>query len=48
VLQALGSPSAVDVLAVARAALAELSTDGEGWDVVFKLATNLESSTTSA
>jgi tetratricopeptide (TPR) repeat protein len=48
VLQALGSPSAGDVLAVARAALAELSTDGEGWDVVFKLATNLESSTTSA
>lgn len=39
VLQVLGSPSADDVLVVARAALAELSVGGEGWDTIFLAAT---------
>jgi class 3 adenylate cyclase/tetratricopeptide (TPR) repeat protein len=39
VLEALGVPSASDVLAVARAALTELSVDGVGWDTVFTSAT---------
>jgi len=38
VLDALGSPSAPDVLAVARTALAELHVTGDGWDTVFRLA----------
>jgi hypothetical protein len=38
VLEAIGSASASDVLAVARVALAELSVSGEGWDTLFRLA----------
>jgi tetratricopeptide (TPR) repeat protein len=41
VLEALGSITAGDVLAVARAALTELSVDGAGWDTVFRLATGV-------
>lgn len=39
VLQAIESPGADDVLAVARAALTELGIGGEGWDAVFRQAT---------
>jgi class 3 adenylate cyclase/tetratricopeptide (TPR) repeat protein len=39
VLQAIESPSADDVLSVARTALAELGIDAAGWDTVFRLAT---------
>jgi tetratricopeptide (TPR) repeat protein len=39
VLQAIGSPAAADVLAVARTALADLSVDGAGWDAIFRAAT---------
>ena len=39
VLAALGSPSAADVLGVARAALAELDVDAKGWDALFQAAT---------
>lgn len=38
VLEALGSDDASDALAVARAALAELSVDGAGWDTIFQRA----------
>ncbi|MEA3054956.1 MAG: hypothetical protein QOD30_388, partial [Actinomycetota bacterium] len=38
VLEALGSASAADVLAVARTALADLDVTGDGWDTVFRLA----------
>jgi tetratricopeptide (TPR) repeat protein len=38
VLQALGSPEAEGVLAVAHAALAELSVDAHGWDTIFTTA----------
>ena len=40
VLLALGSVSADDVLAVARAALADLGVDGAGWDTIFTTATS--------
>ncbi|MEN3272254.1 MAG: hypothetical protein V7636_1015, partial [Actinomycetota bacterium] len=36
VLEALGSASAADVLAVARTALAELDVTADGWDTVFR------------
>ena len=48
VLQALGSAAADDALSVARAALAALSVGGEGWDAVFRLATNRAASGASA
>jgi tetratricopeptide (TPR) repeat protein len=40
VLEALDAPSAADVLAVARAALTELSVDAAGWDTLFTAATH--------
>jgi class 3 adenylate cyclase/tetratricopeptide (TPR) repeat protein len=45
VLQAVGSTAADGVLAVARAALAELNVTADGWDAVFRQATGLAATT---
>jgi len=39
VLAAIDSPSAAEVLEVARTALADLAVDGAGWDTIFRAAT---------